>query len=191
MHAQLHKYKSTVRGRSRTPVHRVGIGTPIEKGRRRCSNSFSEQSKCCIHPAGDTTGSVGCRTLPDTPHRLPNIRVLSPELRKQVWCVHPVRVRHDRKRRLRHAAQVTENMSSFPQSCTATKILFLYSFSGNCAASVPISTFMCLWVIYIFPGSILIFSCSRIGRSIMGIYKSLTDTWMWKLGLWLSQFLFW
>ncbi len=27
-------------------------------------------------------------------------------------------------------------------------------------------------------------SCSRIGRSIMGIYKSLTDTWMWKLGRW-------
>jgi hypothetical protein len=27
-------------------------------------------------------------------------------------------------------------------------------------------------------------SCSRIGRSIVVIYKSLTDTWMWKLGLW-------
>ncbi len=27
-------------------------------------------------------------------------------------------------------------------------------------------------------------SCSRIGRSIVGIHKSLTDTWMWKLGLW-------
>ncbi len=27
-------------------------------------------------------------------------------------------------------------------------------------------------------------SCSRIGRLIVGIYKSLTDTWMWKLGLW-------
>ncbi len=35
-------------------------------------------------------------------------------------------------------------------------------------------------------------SCSRIGRSIMGIYKSFTDTWMWKLGLWpVAQFLFW
>ncbi len=28
------------------------------------------------------------------------------------------------------------------------------------------------------------FSCSKIGRSIVGIYKSLIDTWMWKSGLW-------
>ncbi len=27
-------------------------------------------------------------------------------------------------------------------------------------------------------------SCSRIGRPIVGIYESLTDTWMWKLELW-------
>ncbi len=35
-----------------------------------------------------------------------------------------------------------------------------------------------------------IFSCSRIGRSIEGICKSQTDTWMWKLGLWLRNFFF-
>ncbi len=33
-----------------------------------------------------------------------------------------------------------------------------------------------------FPGSVHIFP-ARTGRSILGIYKSLTDTWMWKLGL--------
>jgi hypothetical protein len=32
----------------------------------------------------------------------------------------------------------------FRVGCTATAIPFIYSFSGNSAASAPISTFMCL-----------------------------------------------
>ncbi len=60
----------------------------------------------------------------------------------------------------------------------------MYSFSGNSAASAPISTFMCLWAIYIVPGAVHIcISSSRICRPITRMYKSITDTWMWKLGL--------
>ncbi len=61
--------------------------------------------------------------------------------------------------------------------CTATKILLMYSFSGNSAASAPISTFVSVSDLYVH------ISSSRTGRPIVGIYKSLTDAWMWKLGL--------
>ncbi len=44
--------------------------------------------------------------------------------------------------------------------------------------------FMCLKAIYIFPGSVHIFPpAEKKGRPIVGIYNSLTDTWMWKLEL--------
>jgi hypothetical protein len=67
------------------------------------------------------------------------------------------------------------------EQCTATKIPFVYSFSGNCAAPQPQFPHSCVSerFIYIFPGS-----CSRIDRSIVRIYKWLIDTSMWKLALW-------
>jgi hypothetical protein len=43
------------------------------------------------------------------------------------------------------------------------------------------STFMFLCAIYIFPWWVCIFCCRKVGGPIVGIYKSLTDAWMWKL----------
>jgi hypothetical protein len=42
---------------------------------------------------------------------------------------------------------------------------------------------MCLWAIYLFPRSICLFCCRKICGPILGIYKLLTYTWIWKLGL--------
>ncbi len=42
---------------------------------------------------------------------------------------------------------------------------------------------MCLLAIYIFPRSVCLFCCRKICGPILGIYKSLTDTWMRTLGL--------
>ncbi len=69
-------------------------------------------------------------------------------------------------------------------------IPYLWSFLPHCNEN-PIYVFlfwelrglspnfhMCLWAIYIFPGSIQAFSCSRIGTPILEIYKSLTDIWV-------------
>jgi hypothetical protein len=62
---------------------------------------------------------------------------------------------------------------------------FMYSFYGNCAGlSYNFHIHVSVWAIYIFPGSVHIFFSSRIGRSFVGKYKSLTYTWMWKLGQW-------
>ncbi len=48
---------------------------------------------------------------------------------------------------------------------------------------LPISTFMYLCEIYLFAGSVCLFCCSQINRPILGIYKSLADTWMSELGM--------
>jgi hypothetical protein len=56
-----------------------------------------------------------------------------------------------------------------------------YSQKRNCVASGPIFTCMCLWAIYILPRWVCLFSCRKICGPILGINRSLTDTWLWKL----------
>ncbi len=80
---------------------------------------------------------------------------------------------------------------------TATAIPFIYSFSGNSAASAPISTLMCLWAIYIFPGSVYIFPpAEQANPSWEHIIRSQTHecgNWDWGpdipfLGIFVSNF---
>ncbi len=77
---------------------------------------------------------------------------------------------------------ISSDMFLFKGMRTATKVPFMYSRKGIVR---PQSQFphSCVWVFYIFPGSIHIFSCSRIGKPIVGIYKSYINTWTLKLGL--------
>ncbi len=65
---------------------------------------------------------------------------------------------------------------------TIPKFWNKFSQKRNCAASVPISIFICLWAIYIFPQSVCLLCCRKICGLILGIYKSLTGKWMRKLG---------
>ncbi len=61
---------------------------------------------------------------------------------------------------------------------------FMYSFPRNCVALVLISTFMCLWAICIFPGSVDIFPARRKMQIDCGNIKITHRPWLRKLGLW-------
>jgi hypothetical protein len=50
---------------------------------------------------------------------------------------------------------------------------------------------MFLWVIYIFPRLVCLLRCRKIVGTTVGMYKSLTDTWMWKFWDWGRACFFW
>ncbi len=50
--------------------------------------------------------------------------------------------------------QKPDRQKAFKNECS-------YSQKRNCVATVPISNFMCLWAIYIFPPSIYLFCCRK------------------------------
>ncbi len=54
--------------------------------------------------------------------------------------------------------------------CHDNSVYTVYSFSGNCLASAPISTFMCLWAIYIQRGSDISGTLSKLHRCFKKTY---------------------
>ncbi len=75
------------------------------------------------------------------------------------------------KRKETWAKHVNEN------SITVFFLWELRGFTHNFHIHVSVSDFNSPWI-----GPHI--SCSRKDRPIVGIYKLLTDTWIWKLGLW-------
>jgi hypothetical protein len=71
------------------------------------------------------------------------------------------------------------SLSSQTYLAYTAKILYLkfgtYIPRRNFTATVPIPTLMFLCAIYIFPQSVFLFCCRKIGGPIVGIYKSRKD----------------
>ncbi len=78
----------------------------------------------------------------------------------------------------------------FIPHCTVSNLCIPWNETARpCSQFLPSCS--CMRAVYIFPGSVCLFVSSKIGRSILGIHKSLTDTWMWKMEDRTLLFCFW
>ncbi len=117
--------------------------------------------------------------------KLQHDRMVSGKTELKILILAPIKVLNNLCKSLYISVQYSQNLGLKPDTHiknTTVKIRKKYSQKRNCAASVPISTFRCLWSIYILPWSVCLFCCRKICGPILGIYKLPTDTWMWKLG---------
>jgi len=75
---------------------------------------------------------------------------------------------------VRRGGLQNKTLPGFTSHCNENPI-YVFLFWALPGLSPSFHIFMCLWAIYILYSQDRIF-CSRKGRSILGIYKSLTDT---------------
>ncbi len=90
----------------------------------------------------------------------------------------------------KNSRQATLQMKGQWESNINVWFQFMYSQKWNCYFQnrivmfcLPVPKLIYLREIYIFQRLVCLFCCKEICGLILGIYKSLTYTWMWKLGL--------